>query len=248
MTLKKRILQYFIEIIIIIIGILIAFYLTRYGERINRNQNEKDVINQIYFELQDNLADLEQDLVIHRIGLLSNLRAIKFFDNKETVSDSLIMDFYWMTRDEYIFANTSGYDNLKSFGINLIKDDTLRNLITLVYNHDFPRLTKGNTLNPDINEYLSPFFKEHFSVNRDTSKKYTLKFNDSIQITYPREIALGVQHMIGYVPLNEEALVNNEEFRFLIGKSLEFRGYKFRFYQIAIADVKRAMKRIEAIR
>ena len=116
------------------------------------------------------------------------------------------------------------------------------------YNHDFPRLTKGNTLNPDINEYLSPFFKEHFSVNRDTSKKYTLKFNDSIQITYPREIALGVQHLIGYVPLNEEALVNNEEFRFLIGKSLEFRGYKFRFYQIAIADVKKAMRRIEAIR
>jgi len=244
MKYKKQILTYFIEIIIIIIGILIAFYLTKYGEQLNRNQNEKDVINQIYFELQDNLKDLEQDFVVHKTGLFSNVRVIKFFDNRETLTDSLIMDFYWMTRDEYIFANTSGYENLKSFGINLIKDDSLRNLITLVYNHDFPRLSKGNTLNPDINDYLTPFFKNNFSVNRDNSKIYTLTFNDSLQITYPREIALGVKQMIGYMPLDKEELLKNEEFRFLIAKSLEYRMYKYLFYRSCIGNVKKAIKRM----
>jgi len=245
MKYKKQIFLYFIEIIIIIIGILIAFYLTKYGEQLNRNQNEKDVINQIYFELQDNLKDLEQDFVVHKTGLFSNVRVIKFFDNRETLTDSLIMDFYWMTRDEYIFANTSGYENLKSFGINLIKDDSLRNLITLVYNHDFPRLSKGNTLNPDINDYLTPFFKNNFSVNRDNSKIYTLTFNDSLQITYPREIALGVKQTIGYIPLDKKELLKNEEFRFLIAKSLEYRMYKYLFYRSCIGNVKKAIKRIE---
>ena len=135
-----------IEILIIIIGIIIAFYLTKYGEVLNRNKNEKEVVNQIYFELQDNLTDLERDIVIHRTGLISHLNVMKFLDEKRPLTDSLIMDFYWMTRDEYIFANASGYENLKSFGINLIRDDSLRNLITLIYNHDFPRLSKGNTI------------------------------------------------------------------------------------------------------
>ncbi len=242
----KKVLTYFIEILIIIIGIVIAFYLTKYGERLNRNQNEKEITQQIYFELQGNLEDLEADLVIHKIGLQSNVNAIKFLNNnKEEVSDSLIMDFYWMTRDEYIFANTSGYENLKSFGINLLKDDTLRNLITLVYNNDFPRISKGNTLNPDINDYLTPFFKDNFRVNQDTSLKYTLSINDSLQVTYPVDVGLDIKLMIGYIPIDQEALRNNEEFRFLISKSLEYRMYKVRFYRNCISHVKGILQRIE---
>lgn len=245
MKAKKQLLTYLAEIIIIIIGVVIAFYLTKYGEKLNRNQNESDVVNQIYFELKDNLLDLEQDFLVHRIGLFSNLRAIKFLDEEKEVTDSLIMDFYWMTRDEYIFANTSGYENLKTFGINLIKDDSLRNLITLVYNHNFPRLLKGNTINPDINEYLTPFFKEHFRINKDTSRKYTIKFNDSLKVTYPVGLPLGVNLMVGYVPLDEKELRKNEEFRFLIAKSLEYRLYKYNYYQKCIENVKKAIRRIE---
>lgn len=245
MQAKKTILNYLVEIMIIIVGVVIAFYLTKYGEGLNRNQNEKDIIDQIYFELKDNLSDLEQDFVIHRAGALSNLRAIKFLDSRAEVSDSLIMDFYWMTRDEYIFANVSGYENLKTFGINLVNDDTLRNLITLIYNHDFPRLARGNTMNPDINEYLSPFFQKNFSVNQDTSLKYTLSFSDSLQVTYPQEVGLGVKQMIGYVPIDRVDLYDNEEFRFLISKSLEYRLYKFSFYRRCIENVKKAIERIE---
>ncbi len=243
----KLIVKYLIEITIIIIGVIIAFYLTQYGEQINRSQNERDVMNQIYFELEDNLEDLERDFLIHRTGFISHLNVMNFLDGKKAYSDTLILDFYWMTRDEYIFANATGYENLKTFGINLIKDDTLRNLITLVYNHDFPRLTKGSTLHPDLNAYLSPFFQEHFSVNKDTSIQYTLAFSDSLQITYPRDIALGVKQVIGYVPRDVEALKQNEEFRYLVTNALEFRMYKFSFYQSCISNVKEAMQRIKGV-
>lgn len=244
---SKQLLKYLIEIIIIIVGVIIAFYLTQYGEQLTRNQNERDVMEQIYFELEDNLVDLERDFVIHRTGFISHLNVINFIDGKKPYSDSLIMDFYWMTRDEYIFANATGYENLKTFGINLIKDDSLRNLITLVYNHDFPRLTKGSTLHPDQNTYLSPFFQEHFSVNKDTSLQYTLAFSDSLQITYPRDIALGVKQIIGYVPRDVEALKQNEQFRYLVNNALEFRMYKFQFYRTCIENVKKAMQRIKEV-
>ncbi|MBX2872394.1 MAG: hypothetical protein KTR30_09850 [Saprospiraceae bacterium] len=244
---SKQLAKYLIEITIIIIGVIIAFYFTKYGEQLNRNQNERDVIAQIYFELEDNLNDLEADFLIHRIGLFSHLNVINYLDGKKPYSDSLIMDFYWITRDEYIFANVTGYENLKTFGINLIKDDSLRNLVTLVYNHDFPRLAKGSTLHPDLNAYLSPFYQEHFMVNRDTSLEYTLTFPDSLQISYPRDIGLGVKQIIGYVPIDPAALRRNEEFRFLITNALEFRMYKFSFYRSCIDNVKEAMQRIKEL-
>lgn len=248
MKFNKKILSYFIEIIIIMIGVLMAFYLTKYGEKLNRNKSEKDIINQIYIELKNNLTDLENDFVIHQTGLSSNLRVINFLNEEGEITDSLIMDFYWMTRDEYIFANSTGYENLKSFGINLIKDDTLRTLITIVYNNNFPRLEKGNTIHPDINEYLTPFFKENFKVNRDTSLKYKLVFSDSFSITYPREIDMGVKHMIGYIPVDKEKLLKDEEFRFLVGKALEYRMYKYRIYRNCINNFKYTVKRIEKLK
>lgn len=245
MKFRKQILKYLVEILIIIIGVVIAFYSTEYGEKLKRNQYEKEVLQQIYFELKDNLLDLEQDFLIHKMGLESNLQVLKFLDQQAVLTDSLVLDFYWMTRDEYIFANSSGYENLKSFGIGLVKDESLKNLITLIYNHDFPRLSKGNTLHPDINQFLTPFFKDHFRINRDPRLQYTLIFSDSFQVTYPREIGLGVQQFIGYVPLDVVALHQNEEFRFLANKSLEFRMYKFRYYRNCIKSVKQAIEKIE---
>jgi len=245
--LKKLLLKYLVEIAIIIIGVVIAFYLTEYGQTLSRNKTAKDVITQIHIELKDNLIDLERDFHVHKTALFSNLRVLKFLDNKEAVTDSLIMDFYWMTIDEYVFANSSGYENLMSFGINLIKDDELRHLITVVYNHDFPRLEKGNTIHPDINAYLNPFFKDHFRINQDSSLKYTIEFEDSLKITYPYDLAMGVKYFIGYHPIDETELLNNDEFRFLVSKALEFRLYKYQFYQSAIANVKRTIAKIEEL-
>lgn len=247
MTYKKELFKYLIDILIIIIGIIIAFYLTKYGESINRAKSEKEVINQIYFELQDNLKDLEQDFTIHKTGLVSHSNILKFLRNKQPLPDSLVFDYYWMTKDEYVFANTSGYENLKSFGINLIQDDSLRNLITLIYNHNFPRLTKGKTIYPDINEYFSAFFKNNFKANRDTSIQYTLTFNDSFKVTYPYEAGLGVKQIIGYVPLNKAELLNNEAFHLLVTNALEYRRYKFFFYRNCIKNVKKALARMKKV-
>lgn len=244
---KSKISEYILQVLTIIIGVLIAFYLTQYGERTNKNQNEKDVLNQLYLELKDNLDDLENDFQLHKVGLFGNLRAIQFYDKKEPLTDSLIMDLYWMSRDEYIFPSTSGYENLKSFGLNLIKDDTLREQITIIYNHDFPRLTTGNTFYPDINEYLTPYFKEHFQLNTDTTLQYTLTLNDSAAITYPLELVPGFYQTIGYIPKSTAALQNSSEFRFLIGKTLEYRLYKYSYYQKTINNVKDALERIEQI-
>ncbi|NRB62827.1 MAG: hypothetical protein HRU40_07340 [Saprospiraceae bacterium] len=245
-NIKTHFYKYLIEIIIIVIGVLIAFYLTNWGDKIKERNTENNIISQIYFELNDNLFDLKNDLEIHRTALRSQQQIQRFLDSGQDNSDSLIMDFYWATKDEYIFPNTSAFENLKNTGIGIIKNDSLQNLITLVYNNYFPRITKGNNIHPDITSYLSPFIKENFKVNRDTSIIYNLYLGDSLQITYPRDFGSGIKQIIGYIPLQPKELKQNEEFRFLLSETLWFRIYKINYYQLSVVNVENILKIIEA--
>jgi hypothetical protein len=159
----------------------------------------------------------------------------------------LIFDFYWMTQDEYIFPNTSGYENLKTFGLNLIKNDSLRNMITLLYNNDIARIAVGNDFNPNINTFLLPFFQKNFALNTDTTLKYTLKINDSLLITYPRKLADGVYQKIGYIPLKEDAIKRDKEFILLAYKTLEMRRHKLHYYNLSINRAKTILKMIDRL-
>lgn len=242
---KKHIYKYLIEIIIIVIGVLIAFYVTNWGNEIQKRKTEKEIISQIYFELSDNLIDLKNDIEIHRAGLRSQLKIQKYLDNEKVNVDSLMMDFYWASKDEYIFPNTSAFDNLKNTGMGIIKNDSLRSLITLVYNNYFPRITKGNNLHPDISSYLTPYFKKNFKVNRNPNIKYDLYLGDSLKVTYPIDFGNGIKQIIGYIPVNKQKLKEDEEFKFLISEILWFRLYKINYYQLSIVNTKKILTTIE---
>lgn len=242
---KDKIIAFFYEIVIIILGVLLAFYVTKLGDAQKQDQTEKEIIKQVYFELKENLVDLEQDFAVLKVAYSSNLSVLSFLENDKEMSDSLMMDFYWMTQDEYIFPNTSGYENLKSFGLNLIKNDSLRNLITLLYNNDFPRITVGNNFNPNINQFLLPYYKENFALNKNSELKYELKLNDSTSITYPRKISNDLYLKIGYTPLNVAALKKDEAFLILANKTIEMRIHKLSYYAISINRVKDVLKRIK---
>lgn len=242
---KAHIYKYFIEIIIIVIGVLIAFYLTKWGNKVEKRETEKEIIAQIYFELNDNLEDLKNDLAVHENALKSQLKVQDFLDKPDISSDSLMMDFYWLTKDEYIFPNTSAFENLKNTGMSIIRDDSLRNLITLVYNNYFPRITKGDNLHPDINDFLIPYFKKNFRVNRNPNIKYDLYLGDSLKITYPIDFGGGIKQIIGYIPLDADGLRQDEEFQFLIAEILQFRIHKIFYYQNAIAYVEKILQLIQ---
>ncbi len=242
---RKHFYKFLSEIAIIVIGVLIAFQLTNWGKQIEKEKTEREVVSQIYFELNDNLIDLKNDVEIHRNGLKSQIKIQHFLDSGNINADSLMMDFYWMSKEEYIFPNSSAFENLKSLGMNIIQNDSLRDLITLVYNNYFPRISKGDNLNPDISKYLNPFIRENFRVNRNPTIRYTLKLADSLKIDFPRDFGGGMKQLIGYIPLDEKELKENEEFRFLVSEILYFRIYKVHYYQMSIKSVERILKIIE---
>ncbi|MFT5917187.1 MAG: septal ring factor EnvC (AmiA/AmiB activator) [Flammeovirgaceae bacterium] len=77
---KKYFYKLLAEITVIVIGVLIAFQLTNWGKQIEKKETEREVVSQIYFELNDNLADLKNDVEIHRTALKSQRKVQYFLD------------------------------------------------------------------------------------------------------------------------------------------------------------------------
>jgi hypothetical protein len=76
-----RIKDFLYEILIIIIGVLLAFYATKWAEDQKQTQTEKEIIKQVYFELKENLIDLEQDLTLLKLANKCNYSVIRFLEN-----------------------------------------------------------------------------------------------------------------------------------------------------------------------
>jgi type II secretory pathway pseudopilin PulG len=245
---KTQIIKYFIEIVVIIIGILSAFALDTWNVSRNNKILEHKVLTQIHEDLGVTLQDLKNDFIVHKIALKGHFNIDSTIKNNLPYSENFTFDFYWIKEDEYIFPNKTGYNTLESLGTNLISNQEIRTKIAYAYNHYFPRITKGNNLHPDINDFLTPYYKKNFKVNSNPALKYILYLSDNYTINYPRRYEIdGRSHdeFIGFTPIDFQKTMNDEEFKFLLSESKKYRIYKYKKYKDTITHVEELMKLIE---
>ncbi|MFM2394330.1 MAG: hypothetical protein RLZZ546_2312 [Bacteroidota bacterium] len=245
---RSDILKYIVEILVIIFGILGAFALDRWNEKRNNKKLEKEVLTQISEDLTFTLEDLKNDFIVHEIALKSHFTLDSVIKNKVKYSDNMAFDFYWIKEDEYIFPNQIGYRNLESIGTSLISNQELRTSISYIFNHDFPRITKGNNLFPDINEFLTPYYQENFKANQKSDLKYTLSLENDYKIVYPREVNLKDHkdyQYIGFIPKDYNRTINDPKFNYLLSEAKKFRIYKYKKYKSSIANVEGVLVEIK---
>ena len=236
------------EILVIILGILGAFALDNWNQDRKSKNLEREVLKQIHEDLIVTLGDLKDDFIIHNIALKSHFNLENTINRNLSYVDSMTFDFYWIKEDEYIFPNRTGYEKLESYGINLISDKNIRTYISYVYNHDFPRITKGDNLYPDINEFLAPYYQKNFKPNNNPSLEYTLTLENNYIIKYPRKTDVGgvtdIQ-FIGFIPIDFDKTINDNEFKYLLSEAKNFRIYKYKIYKDTIDHVQELIAMIE---
>ncbi|OJJ19280.1 hypothetical protein BKI52_20930 [marine bacterium AO1-C] len=245
---RNIILKYIVEIIVVTIGILIAFALNNWSDSKRKTRLEHDMLEQIYTDLAVVMKDLKNDFRVHKTALNAHLKVSNALKNDLPYEKELAFDFHWLKKDEYIFPNKTGYENLKALGIDLIKNDTIRSYISNIYTYDYPRITRGFNLYPDINDYLTPYYRKHFKPNEDTTLKHQLLLEDSTIVNYPQKFTIDQNQFyrqIGYVPIDFEKLKQDSEYKYLLNEVLNYRLYKCQMYTRTIVDTKTVMKMIE---
>lgn len=162
------------EIILVVIGILLAVQINSWHQNTLRLKQEKVLLVQLKNELSDTYYDLFSDIYLLRLGKTSQEKILNVITHDKVYNDTLCFDFYLLKYDEYIYPNTAVYGKIKELGLDIIQNDTLRENVKSLYEDFFPRITKTTAFTTDISNYLDPYYVTHFTPNTDLDLHYII--------------------------------------------------------------------------
>ncbi|MBN3519769.1 hypothetical protein JYB62_07115 [Algoriphagus lutimaris] len=151
----------FVDLLIVIIGITIAFKLNNWNESIKTSQEEKQYVSSFSEENKDNYENLVLALDYSKSikNEVDTLKEILLAKNYEDVRiKSLVSSMMGMANYS---PSTTTMENISASGeFDLIHDVTLRKNLINTYN-SFKTTTKLEQILSDyVNEYVTPFFFE----------------------------------------------------------------------------------------
>ena len=244
------------EIILVVVGILIAVQINNWNQLKNRNQLEKTLLEQLRNEILNIYFDIYSDYNTFELGIKSHYNILEYIEKDVAYNDRMCFDFAFIKEDGYIYPSVATYSRMKEEGLDIISNDTIRRLAQDIYESGFPRMSKGNNFNPDISETWNDYYLEHFRLNTNYSLKYEHTFkNDTLSneiyeddLRFPYEITrFGKKRKetVGFVPLDFESLKKDHKFRLLLDQTHDYRRYKLRQYFFAIRRIKTLINLID---
>ena len=159
------------EIVLVVIGILIALSINNWNEE--RKQRQKEIVN--LTAINDDLKnDLNTEFnpgikyYTNRNKDLSRLR--EFYLNKEIIpKDSLLKYFRSNLGLWNIILNKGAFENLKSTGIDIISNDYLRTKISSLYSNGYPEIeNRVNMVNQFYAYEFRPILHENMILYDST--------------------------------------------------------------------------------
>lgn len=181
-----KIKKFGLEFITIFIGVFAAFALNNWNDNRKNNHTELKILSEIENGLKQDIKDIDINIDGHKQGLL----AVKFFNklvlDKPTNNDSLTYYYFILLRDFISVQNISGYETLKSKGLEIIENDSLRTEILSLYENDYNSLRKleENYAELQFFEHYHQDFNQTISANLliDKSGQF-IGINDPLKIT-----------------------------------------------------------------
>ena len=169
------------EIVLVVIGILIALQINNWNEKRKIGLKEIAVLNDILQSIKSDLFDykrFDDKRLERKKNGLDSLNSY-IFDSKN-ISDSLFIAFYQdMKQDFHIRFDNGPFEALKSAGLEIISNDSLRALINNTYTVVLPayKLPVDEVYNrneTEISKYEHIILKLHPVIHKDGQKHLDL--------------------------------------------------------------------------
>jgi hypothetical protein len=208
------------EIILVVIGILIALSINNWNNDQNLRRTEVALLKEMKKNLETDLVDIQWNINNNKTKLNANEIVLESLKNSESYNDTL--NFYYgnLWGGTYFSKNTSAYDNLKSIGFHIIKNDSLRIRITELYS------TKYNYLDILEEDFLDNFF---------SAKLQPLIISNIITDTT----------WISAKPINQMELAMNHEFKETLKINIFWIEYMIDLYEEIGQDVVTLINQID---
>lgn len=141
-TIKNNWKNYLFEFLSIFVGVSLAFAMSNWGENRRDAIAETKILVEIKNGLKLDLFDVEQNIKGHEKGIETCNYFRKLIEDPNTPQDSAAFQYFYLLRDFISIQNKSGYESLKSKGLGLVKNDSLRLEIISLYDFYYEIIEK----------------------------------------------------------------------------------------------------------
>ncbi|WP_242082867.1 DUF6090 family protein [Aestuariivivens sediminis] len=217
------------EIILVVIGILIALQINNWNNNNQQKKIEIKYLKEIKQNLTKDLDDIDFNIAFNKSKLQSNKIVLEYLNGKINYTDSLDFHFSNLFFSTRTLANMSAYENLKSRGLEIITNDSLRQRITKLYEFDF-----YNAIDFEMKDDHQ--FQYQILIPEVTKSLNISEFNvDNAQGS-----------INGFAkPINNESLMNNYSFRNAIRLNHTLRELMTLIYQNLKVSVEDCINQID---
>lgn len=151
--------KYLFEFISIFVAVTAAFALNNWNDHRKSAQAENKILTEIYNGLKKDLEDIRLNKMGHDQGIEAIMYFGRLLTDKNVGQDSLFFHYLNLTRDFTSIQNTTGYQTLKSRGLELIENDQLRSEIISLYEYDYATLRKLEEEYDEL-QFQNQYFRE----------------------------------------------------------------------------------------
>jgi hypothetical protein len=140
------------EIILVVIGILIALQINNWNQNRIKNIEELNILKNIKTGLEKDKRDILYNITRIKSSMSSADKVIYALENKLPYNDSIAIYLGNLMLPVIFVHSTSAFETLKSKGIDLIKNPELRDEIIYVYDALYNSFLKNETMVLDEGE------------------------------------------------------------------------------------------------
>jgi hypothetical protein len=196
------------EIVLVVIGILIALQINNWNEDRKARVKEVEILKDFEKGLQFDILQLDSIVLQYDRAKMAIHNLLNHLENDLPYSDSLDYDFFDSTLVFDSGGLTDGaYETLKSVGFDVITNKEIRDLIILVYGE----------FNRWLNSWEQRYINSLFDAKRNL---FNSRFRDSWNGNYKDKNVVGTMK-----PLNYEALKQDDEFKYYLRTQLNDMGW-----------------------
>ncbi len=172
------------EILLVVIGILIALQINNWNEEKKARDKERQVLTEIISDLEYTVLDLDRVINTRTNNLKRTINSIQTIittlEKDDPYHDSLAYHFRAVNAYDNIDFKTSGYESLISIGTDLIQNPELRSAIGKFHTSS-ANSTEGafQEVHLDFYSYMIDYYRKNFNtvfVNETLDKLVPIDF------------------------------------------------------------------------
>ena len=208
------------EILLVVVGILIALQINNANAEGKLRNKELVLLEEMRQNLTEDLVDLEYNISGNLKRTHANEQVLDALQNRKPMSDALKGHYGNIFGNFQLSENTAAWENLKSVGLDLVSNDQLRNTISNLYSTKY-------------------IYLENVEKGVDDGYQW-----DHL---YPQVLKhLNVDTMwVSATPVDHEALMEDREFQEVLKMNLFFRHYMQSQYDSVESDINAILEQLD---